>query len=68
MVLASDGVWDVMETKDVLEKCNSFLPRKAASDAAKRIVRDAATIWNRVSFSLSFRRKSLETTLQPWWL
>lgn len=48
LVLASDGVWDVMNTKDVMEKCNSFLPREAASEAAKRIVRDSAAVWNKV--------------------
>lgn len=43
--LASDGVWDHLNTKDVIDRCSSFLPTLNAECAVKKIISDAADKW-----------------------
>ena len=43
--LASDGVWDHLTPKDVIDRCNSFLPTLNAECAVKKVISDAADKW-----------------------
>lgn len=47
-VLASDGVWDYITPKEVIDKSQSFLPTNNIESCCKRLVNDAADIWNKV--------------------
>jgi serine/threonine protein phosphatase PrpC len=47
-MLASDGVWEYMEPKDIIEKAQSFLPTSNVESCCKKIVSDAADCWAKV--------------------
>jgi serine/threonine protein phosphatase PrpC len=48
-VLASDGVWDYISPKEVIDRAQSFLPTNNIESCCKRLVNDAADIWNKVA-------------------
>lgn len=48
LVLASDGVWDFIESPEIMEICNSALGNPEI--VAKKIIQTAADRWSKVSY------------------
>jgi len=63
IVLASDGVWDHLSTKEVIEKVNPLLPTLNAESAVKKIINEAADRWNEVDLFSSIRKASVTISL-----
>lgn len=55
-VLASDGVWDYLTPKDIIDKCSTFTPTLNAECAVKKIINDAAEKWKSVQHWLMLGR------------
>lgn len=49
LLLASDGVWDVMSPKDIIDKCDAFYPTLNVESAVKKILADSASKWAEVN-------------------
>lgn len=48
LLLASDGVWDVMSPKEIIDKCDAFYPTLNVESATKKILADCASKWAEV--------------------
>ena len=57
--LASDGVWDYLNPKDIIEKCIAFLPTINVESAAKKIISDSMSKWADVEIILSRKVKEM---------
>jgi len=59
--IASDGVWDYLSPKEVIERVNPFMPTLNAECAVKKVINEAADRWKKVNI-FNFRKDS-ETIL-----
>lgn len=49
LFLASDGVWDVLTPKEIIEKCDPFYPTLNVESAAKKVLSESASKWSDVT-------------------